>query len=82
MYNAVTNIAAFVRPLHPGSFVASGTRLTAAKISQEKVEHDELLRVYNECHIIEKLLKIQLVDVVSSAYIDSTRDDDTLLFGW
>ena len=77
VYLTVPNAQVFVCPVHPGPFLASGNRLTAADIAEEKAEHDEEIRLYNECITVEQLLRQQLVSAIPSTYLDSMRNDDT-----
>ena len=51
--------------------------LIAANLPEENYMHDELIRFYDECNIVEKLLHNQLLDGIPATYLDTLRNNVT-----
>ena len=76
-FDNIPNSTPFVRPTLQGPFTPSNNRLSGAELSQEKAEHDEKVRLYNECQAVEQALRNQIIDAVPPEYLDSLRNSDT-----
>ena len=57
IFMAIPNVSAFVRPTHPGAFIAEGRNLILTGIAEQKAQHDENLRLYFECIAVEIALR-------------------------
>ena len=53
------------------------TPLTVADIATQKIDHDELLRQYNECQAVEAVLRHQIIDAIDDDYMQPLRNATT-----
>ena len=68
----MSNKSRTFQPLSTRPVTRAGTPLTAADIAAQKIDHDELLRQYNECQAVEAALRHQIIDAI---------DDETTVCG-
>ena len=43
----------------------------------QKIEHDERLRLFNECQAVESTLRTQIIEAIEEDYLTSLRDPHT-----
>ena len=74
------------KPTDPGVFTpvpnrttrTSGTQpLTAAEIATQKAQHEENVRIYNECQRVELALRNQLIEAIEPIYLKPLRNSNT-----
>ena len=53
------------------------TPLTVADIATQKIDHDELLRQYNECQAVEAVLRHQIIDAIDDDYMQPLHNATT-----
>ena len=93
VYNRIINARPFIRPQDPGPFTPTARRearvtrmgaavrneqeLTAEDITMQKIQHDERLRLFNECQAVESTLRTQIIEAIEEDYLTSLRDPHT-----
>ena len=86
VYTTIPNATAFKKPTDPGIFAPTTNRrtrqgdaqpLTSAEIATQKSQHDEDVRLYNECQQVELALRNQLIEAIEPIYLKPLRNRNT-----
>ena len=57
----------------------TSTQVSNVTIANQKAIHDENLRLYHECHTVEKALRQQIIDSIHSDCLEALRNRETCM---